>query len=1102
MISRPVQSLFLLNGVIFISQQDRSGGRRVRSVISTLAMEAVAEGIEHSACVLICISDLFKRDNHCQAEVQYAFQRKRPLIPVIVRKGGKPDGWLSSIVNKKACIDLATSDSKSALTLLAKAISQPEKYRSSQANSKSPTSPSKNRDEFVAIRAPVNAAPSSRVVYSIVSVSNSTKKKQPEPTPHNSESTPSRVNPTSRAATANRQEPTAPSAQRTTDRSKPQTISSKTDSPPIAVRRNRQPQETAVTPKPRTSKELAVATNQPLQSKATPLSSRSVTPTVDRATLHTFADRQESVSTVSATSYNSLESTLAIAQQNQERESVRSRLTAYSTSWVATEAPIVTNQQPQATATPLNSSFTAPRAARRSSDSSENSLASTMANVQSLQEEEPMQSQVAISTASRPATDTSIVTEQQQQPAARFSVSTPSTDAVPFAPAHGQTPVEARNSIFRSRTTSSVSSDSSLSVGEGSQALSVKLTTGNTSHGPTINQAATTSTISTAHREPGSGPSPPTMPRVVDQQHWQVEASRAATTNIAPERVVRQESTRPVESYSRPPTNDTWAPVAAVANQRNEQNLGRADFGSVVARNNVSGIQTSVRAEQTREPIPIANAAPPPAATAALLVQQERLDQSSLTSPYSMLNANQATERQEVVKRSEFRSSASGSNSSESFEENSSSPEESVYTDAPQRSVQTTLVTPMQTSERQNVNVSASSAVPRTIITYGSVPPLPPMNLGTVQQRSRPPVIVPRPPANSIIVQQRIEPPQQQQWQTPIYHQPDSRPPAVVLRAPANPIALGQRPPQAAPILDSTGRYTSTEQQQPQRVLQQAPRPVLFAPRLPANPVMISERSQQHVVEQPPTGGEASINTENNSRQISTPSTVRDSREELASIRSASSSKPSSISAFIEKQKQKASRELDSRLTLSPASSTQSLVSSDSSMLIQTEIPHVVPLPEEYTHRVVSNSLYRSLPVNAWSKVDILDYLFDLKLYAMMPLCELMSGQAFIRLFRMCQEKPTRLYSQLNEELRSRFNGLALPIGVYTEFLTEMNGLLGPAVAALPTLLSAHPAHSDRVAVMVSSIHHQPASADGQSPGFTAEFTHEATASPERKTYQ
>jgi hypothetical protein len=125
-----------------------------------------------------------------------------------------------------------------------------------------------------------------------------------------------------------------------------------------------------------------------------------------------------------------------------------------------------------------------------------------------------------------------------------------------------------------------------------------------------------------------------------------------------------------------------------------------------------------------------------------------------------------------------------------------------------------------------------------------------------------------------------------------------------------------------------------------------------------------------------------------------------------------------------------------------------------------TNVPKQLSLLKEYMNRKSDNSKYRNLSINAWSNNDVLDFLSDLNLYPMMPLCESMSGKALTRLFRMCQAKPSRLYGQLNEELRIRFKGLTLPMGVYTQFLIEMDGLVGPTPESL---LPVSPSKSKRL---------------------------------------
>ena len=110
-------------------------------------------------------------------------------------------------------------------------------------------------------------------------------------------------------------------------------------------------------------------------------------------------------------------------------------------------------------------------------------------------------------------------------------------------------------------------------------------------------------------------------------------------------------------------------------------------------------------------------------------------------------------------------------------------------------------------------------------------------------------------------------------------------------------------------------------------------------------------------------------------------------------------------------------------------------------------------LPEAYMKRDTADSRYRSIPISNWSTKDILDFFYDANLHAMMAVCESMTGQGLTQLFRMCQSKPSRLYRQINDELRERFKGYTLPMGIYTQFLIEMEGLVGPAPDAYPALL-------------------------------------------------
>ncbi|CAF4017610.1 unnamed protein product [Adineta steineri] len=73
-------------------------------------VECMAEAIEHSKCVLICMSSDYKSSTNCQAEAEYAFNRKSKMIPLMVEKDYKPDGWLGFMAGSKLYVDFADKE--------------------------------------------------------------------------------------------------------------------------------------------------------------------------------------------------------------------------------------------------------------------------------------------------------------------------------------------------------------------------------------------------------------------------------------------------------------------------------------------------------------------------------------------------------------------------------------------------------------------------------------------------------------------------------------------------------------------------------------------------------------------------------------------------------------------------------------------------------------------------------------------------------------------------------------------------------------------------------------------------------------------------------
>ncbi|CAF2862596.1 unnamed protein product [Rotaria sp. Silwood2] len=73
-------------------------------------VESMAEAVEDSRIILICMSSNYKMSTNCQAEAEYAFNRKSKIIPLKVEKDYTPDGWLGFMAGSKIYIDFADKE--------------------------------------------------------------------------------------------------------------------------------------------------------------------------------------------------------------------------------------------------------------------------------------------------------------------------------------------------------------------------------------------------------------------------------------------------------------------------------------------------------------------------------------------------------------------------------------------------------------------------------------------------------------------------------------------------------------------------------------------------------------------------------------------------------------------------------------------------------------------------------------------------------------------------------------------------------------------------------------------------------------------------------
>ena len=68
-------------------------------------VETMAKAVEDSSVVLICVSERYMESPMCRAEANYAFKKKKDIIPLMMQRNYEPDGWLGFIVAERFWYD-------------------------------------------------------------------------------------------------------------------------------------------------------------------------------------------------------------------------------------------------------------------------------------------------------------------------------------------------------------------------------------------------------------------------------------------------------------------------------------------------------------------------------------------------------------------------------------------------------------------------------------------------------------------------------------------------------------------------------------------------------------------------------------------------------------------------------------------------------------------------------------------------------------------------------------------------------------------------------------------------------------------------------------
>ena len=61
-------------------------------------VDTMALAVEGAAAVMIGVSRAYKESSNCRMEAQYALQKKKPLVPLMLVQGYEADGWLGLLL--------------------------------------------------------------------------------------------------------------------------------------------------------------------------------------------------------------------------------------------------------------------------------------------------------------------------------------------------------------------------------------------------------------------------------------------------------------------------------------------------------------------------------------------------------------------------------------------------------------------------------------------------------------------------------------------------------------------------------------------------------------------------------------------------------------------------------------------------------------------------------------------------------------------------------------------------------------------------------------------------------------------------------------------
>lgn len=68
-------------------------------------LETMARAVEKSSVLVVAMSRKYQNSPNCRSEAEYAYQRRKRIIPLMMESGYNPDGWLGIILGAKLWMD-------------------------------------------------------------------------------------------------------------------------------------------------------------------------------------------------------------------------------------------------------------------------------------------------------------------------------------------------------------------------------------------------------------------------------------------------------------------------------------------------------------------------------------------------------------------------------------------------------------------------------------------------------------------------------------------------------------------------------------------------------------------------------------------------------------------------------------------------------------------------------------------------------------------------------------------------------------------------------------------------------------------------------------